>query len=344
MKAVVVHGPRDLRIDERPRPEPGPGEVLVAMEWGGICGSDVAYWKHGVSGTAALRHPLVLGHEVAGRIAETGPGTSGLTDGQPVTVHPAEPEGNEPLPERIAGRTNLHRRIRYFGSAAFDPHTDGGFSEYRVVRADRIRPLPEGVSTEHGALAEPLAVALHAVRRAGDVRGRTVLVNGAGPIGALVVAALKHRGAAAVIASDLSGTSLRVARAMGADETVDVSSGAPLPEDVELSFDASGAPAALGPVLRATARGGTLVQVGNLPGAAAPAALGDLVTREITWIGSYRFVEEIDDALAAMRDGLDVSPVISHRFGLDRAGEALAVAAGSGSSKVMLRLDRTAAR
>ncbi|MFF1416276.1 L-idonate 5-dehydrogenase [Streptomyces sp. NPDC058280] len=351
MRAVVVHGPRDLRIDERARPVPGPGEVLVAMEWGGICGSDVAYWKHGASGTAALMHPLVLGHEVAGRIAGVGSGVGvggggggvgigGLWEGQPVTVHPAEPVGDDRLPDRIAGRTNLHRRIRYFGSAAFDPHTDGGFSEYRVVRAAQIRQLPDGVNTEHGALAEPLAVALHAVHRAGDLRGRTVLVNGAGPIGALVVAAARHRGAATVVASDISETSLSVARAMGADQTIDVSTGAELPEDIEFSFDASGAPAALGPVLRATARGGTLVQVGNLPGSAVPAVLGDLVTREITWIGSYRFVEEIDDALLAMRDGLDVSPIISHRFGLDRAGEALAVAAASGSSKVMLRLGR----
>ncbi|MFD5753050.1 L-idonate 5-dehydrogenase [Streptomyces sp. NPDC127033] len=342
MRAVVVHGAGDLRIDERPDPVPGEGEVLLAMEWGGICGSDVAYWKHGASGTAALAHPLVLGHEVAGRIAATGAGVGGLRVGQPVTVHPAEPVGNGPLPDRIAGRTNLHPRIRYFGSAAFDPHTDGGFSEYRVVRAGQIRPLPDGVDTEHGALAEPLAVALHAVHRAGDIRGKAVLVNGCGPIGALVVAAAKHRGAAAVIASDLSAASLAVARAMGADETRDLGAGAVLPDDVEVAFEASGAPAALGPVLRATARGGTLVQVGNLPGAAVSAALGDLVTREINWVGSYRFVEEIDDALLAMRDGLDVSPVITHRFGLDRAGEALAVAAdpASGSSKVMLRLGR----
>ena len=105
-------------------------------------------------------------------------------------------------------------------------------------------------------------------------------------------------------------------------------------------FEASGAPAALGGVLRATARGGTVVQVGNLPGTAVPAVLGDLVTREISWVGAYRFVEEISDALQAMCDGLDVSPLITHRFDLDRAAEALAVAADrtSGSSKVMLRL------
>ncbi|GGV71537.1 L-idonate 5-dehydrogenase [Streptomyces longisporoflavus] len=340
MRAVVVHGPDDVRVDERARPTPGAGEVLLAVEWGGICGSDIAYWKKGASGTASLAHPLVLGHEFAGRIAALGDGVTGLDVGQAVTVHPARPVGDGVLPERIAGRTNLYPRVRYFGSAAFDPHTDGGFSEYRTVDAAQIRPLPAGVTTEQGAVAEPLAVALHAVGRVPELRGRTVLVNGCGPIGSLVVAAARYRGAGRVIAADLSSSSLAVARAMGADETRDLSAGEVLPEDVEVVFEASGAPAALGPVLRATARGGTLVQVGNLPGTAVAAALGDLVTREITWIGSYRFVEEIDDALRALGDGLDVTPLITHRFPLERAGEALAVAADptSGSSKVMLRL------
>jgi L-idonate 5-dehydrogenase len=340
MRAVVVHGAGDLRVDERPDPIPGDGEVLIAMEWGGVCGSDLSYWRHGGSGTAVLRHPLVLGHEVAGRIAGIGTGVTGHEVGERVTVHPAELVGDGCLPDRIAGRTNLYPRIRYFGSAAFDPHTDGGFSELRVVRAAQVRPLPDGVSTEHGALAEPLAVALHAVRRAGDVRGRDVLVNGAGPIGSLVVAAAKYRGAASVVAADIADSSLAVAKALGADELRNLAAGDTLPEDAELVFEASGAPAALGGVLRATARGGTVVQVGNLPGTAASAVLGDLVTREITWVGAYRFVEEISDALAAMHDGLDVSPLITHRFGLDRAEEALAVAADptSGSSKVMLRL------
>jgi L-idonate 5-dehydrogenase len=338
MRAVVVHGPGDVRVDRLPDPEPGPGEVLLAMEWGGICGSDLGYWARGTSGTAELRHPLVLGHEVAGRVAAVGAGVTGLPEGTAATVHPALLVGDVQLPDRIAGRTNLHPQVRYFGSAAFDPHTDGGFSEYRVVPADQIRPLPDGVGTEQGALAEPLAVALHAVHRAGDVRGRTVLVNGTGPIGALVVAAAKHRGAARVIAADLSAPSLAVATAMGADEAVDLGGGAPLPSDVELVVEASGAPAALGAVLRATARGGTLVQVGNLPGIPAPAQLGDLVTREITWVGSYRFVEEISDALRALQDGLDVAPLVTHRFDLDEAAEALRTAAAPGSSKVLLRL------
>lgn len=305
----MVHGAGDLRVDEVPDPVPGAGEVLLSVEWGGICGSDLSYWRHGASGTAVLKHPLVLGHEVAGR----------LPGGEPVTVHPA------------TGK-------RYFGSAAFDPHTDGAFSELKVVRAAQVRPLPDGVTTRQGALAEPLAVALHAVHRAGDVRGRDVLVNGAGPIGALVVAAARYRGARTVVAADVAAAPLAVAKAMGADEVRDLGNGDQLPADVEVVFEASGAPAALGAVLAATARGGTLVQVGNLPGGPAPAALGDLVTREITWVGSYRFVDEITDAVQALRDGLDVEPLITHEFGIAAATEAFAAAAAPNSSKVLLKI------
>jgi L-idonate 5-dehydrogenase len=322
VKAVVVHGADDLRVDDLPDPVPREGEVLVAMEWGGICGSDISYWRNGSSGTAVLKRPLVLGHEVAGRIAGIGPGVSGVSVGQPVTVHPATAAGG------------------YFGSAACDPHTDGGFSELRVVRAEQIRMLPSNVDTEHGALAEPLAVAMHAVNRAGEVRGRDVLVNGAGPIGALVVAAAKYAGAASVTAADVADVPLKIAQAMGADEVINVGAREELPVDIELVFEASGAVAALGAVLNATARGGTIVQVGNLPGKAVPASLGDLVTREITWVGSYRFVDEITDAVAAMENGLDVTPLITHRYPINEAVQAITVAADrdSGSGKVLLHL------
>jgi L-idonate 5-dehydrogenase len=322
VKAVVVHGANDLRVDDLPDPVAREGEVLVAMEWGGICGSDISYWRNGSSGTAVLKRPLVLGHEVAGHITGIGPGVSGLSVGQAVTVHPATPSGG------------------YFGSAAFDPHTDGGFSELRVVRAEQIRTLPSNVDTEHGALAEPLAVAMHAVNRARNVRGRDVLVNGAGPIGSLVVAAAKYAGAAKVTAADVADAPLAIAKAMGADVVINLGAGEELPADVDLAFEASGAAAALGAVLHATARGGTVVQVGNLPGREVAASLGDLVTREISWIGSYRFVDEITDAVAAMDNGLDVTPLITHRYPINEAAQAITVAAdrNSGSGKVLLQL------
>ncbi|WP_129339318.1 L-idonate 5-dehydrogenase [Cellulomonas endophytica] len=346
MRAVVVHGAGDVRVEDRPDPVAGAGEVLVAMEWGGICGSDLSYARHGSSGTAVLKHPLVLGHEVAGRVVATGPGVEPVgaaAPGTPVTFQPAVPLPGATLPARLAGRTNL-LPVRYFGSAGQDPHTDGGFSELRAVRVEQLRALPEGVGTRAGAVAEPLAVALHAVGRAravaGELTGRTVLVNGCGPIGCLVVAAARLAGAGEVVAADVSAASLEVAAKLGADRVVDLSAGQALPEDVEVVLEASGAPAALGGVLHAAARGGTVVQVGNLPGSAVPAVLGDLVTRELVWAGSFRFAEEVDDAVAALAGGLDVEPMLTHTFDLDQAPEALRVAGdrASGSSKVMLRL------
>lgn len=340
MKAVIVHGPKDLRVEDIPRPEPGEGEVLVAMEWGGICGSDLAYWQTGVSGTAVLREPLVLGHEVAGRVAQIGPGVSGIEEGIPVTAHPASFVGDHEMPAELEHRTNLWPEVRYFGSAAFLPHEQGGFSEYRVVRADQLRVVPENLSTKEAALAEPFGVALHAINQAGDVKGKSLLVNGAGPIGLLAVAGLRAKGAAHVTVADLQETPLKIAKALGADELVNILRGDELPQDVEISIEASGAAAALGGILNATRRGGTVVQVGNLPGNEVSAVLGALVTREIHYVGAYRFVNEMADALELMAVGLDVSPVMTHEFPIDDAVAAFETAAdhSTGSAKVMLKL------
>lgn len=340
MKAVVVHGAHDLRIDELPDPNCGPDDVLVAMAWGGICGSDIAYWRHAVSGTATLQDPLVLGHEVAGHVAQVGQNVAGVQTGQRVTLHPATFVGDHTMPAETAHRSNLWPEVRYFGSAAFRPHEAGGFSSLRVVRPDQLRPLPDGVSTKEGAVAEPFGVALHAIDRAGDVVGRSVLVNGCGPIGVLAVAAAKARGAGTVYAADLSPAALDIALAMGADHVIRVADGEPLPHDVAIGVEASGAPRAIGGVIAAVRRGGVLVQVGNLPAGEVSAALGHIVTREIDYRGSYRFVDEISEAVQLMDGVVDVHPVMTHEFEFADALEAFTVAADrtTGSSKVMLRL------
>lgn len=340
MKAAVVHGAGDLRLDERPEPVPQEGEVLIRVEWGGICGSDLSYVRSGTSGTAALSHPLALGHEVAGRIVARGEATSSAQLGSAVAVMPATlPVTADP---QIA--PHLHPEVRYLGSAAHTPHTDGGFAELLAVREDQALSLPSHVDTKHGALAEPLAVALHAIRRAESAHGGSlpegrILINGCGPIGLLILAALNHRGGHHIIASDISKESLHRAAQLGAAETVDPREST-LPSDVALCFEASGAPAALGTVLAAARRGGTVVQVGNLPAAPSPAALGNLVSREITWIGSFRFADEMETAIELLGDGLDLSPVISHEFDLEEAHQAFDTALGAEapSAKVMLRM------
>lgn len=340
VKAVRIHAAGDLRVEEVPYPDLRPGDVIVKMEWGGICGSDLSYWKYGATGTAKLTEPMVLGHEVAGRIAEIGGDARGLEIGQPVTAHPATIVPGQRLPERLAGRDNLYPEVRYFGSAAFVPHEQGGFAEYRAIPSGQIRALPNGVSTRQGAVAEPLGVAVHAINRAGGVAGRRVLVNGSGPIGALVVAAARAMGAESVTAADLAESSLDVARRLGVDHTANLANGEALPQDVEIAFEASGAPAALGPVFNATERGGVVVQVGNLPNGASAVELAALVTREIEYRGTYRFVDEISDALDLLAGGLDVEPLLTHSFPIEEAAEAFAVAGdrSTGSSKVMVKL------
>lgn len=339
MKAVVIHGAGDLRVQEREVPTPGAGQVLVAMEFGGICGSDLAYYAHGTSGTAILRTPMILGHEVAGRIAQVGAGVSGLTEGTAVTMHPAR-YGPGPLAPHLGERTNLHHDVRYLGSAAPTPHQDGAFAQYVLAEAGQIRVLPPGVSTRHGAVAEPFGVALHAVHRAGSVQGLDVLVNGVGPIGALCVAAARARGAGRVTAADIAPAALQIAAELGADHTVNVAAGEELPTDVPVVIEASGAAATLGPVLAAVTRGGVVVQVGNLPLTERPAVLGNLVTREVEWRGSYRFVDEITDAVALLDGHVDVEPLLTHTFSIDEARLAFDTAAdpGSGAGKVLLDL------
>lgn len=334
--AVVVHAAGDLRLDPVAERAPGPHEAVVAVEYGGICGSDIHYVTHGAAGLSVLREPMVLGHEVAGRVEALGAAVSGFEMGQKVAIHPATVCGECEF--CASGRPNLCASVKYLGSAASHPHTEGAFAARTAVPASQLRAVPEGVSTRLAAVAEPLGVAIHAVNRAGDITGKTVLVNGAGPIGALVVAAARRAGAAHVTAADLAEGSLEVARRMGAHATVNVARGEALPA-TDIVFEASGAPAAVTAVLRAVKRGGTVVQVGNLPAGDLPVSLAELVFREVDYRGTFRFVDEISTALEYLADGLDIEPLLTHEFAAADAAEAFRVATdrGTGSSKVLLR-------
>lgn len=335
-----MHAAGGLRLEDRPDPTPQRGKVLIAVEWGGICGSDLSYVRHGASGTAVLQDSLVLGHEVSGRVTACGEGVSSSLLGQPVVVMPATlaAKAEEEIP------FNLHPEIRYLGSAAHSPHTDGGFSELLAVQEQQVHVLPSSVPTKLGVLTEPLAVALHAIHRAEAAHGGTlppgeILINGCGPIGLLILAALLHQGHPKVLAADISPASLARAKALGAAGTIDLSED-PLPQGNRLSFEASGAPTAIGQVLNSARRGGTVVQVGNLPTTPSPAVLGSLVSREITWLGSFRFLDEMPQAIALLDEALDISPIISHTFDLDDVHQAfeLALDPTTASSKVLLRI------
>ncbi|MEU6419076.1 L-idonate 5-dehydrogenase [Streptomyces spiralis] len=297
MRAVVIHGQGDLRVEDLPVPVPGPGQALVAVRYGGVCGSDLHYWRHGGVGDFRLKEPMVLGHEVVGTVVSYGPGATGPRPGTAVAVHPATPCGA--CPECAGGRRNICRDTRYLGSAARFPHVQGAFAARVTVPAEQLRPLPAGLAPRRAALAEPLSVALHALRRAGEVAGRHVLVTGAGPIGCLVVAAAKAAGAARVTVTDLLPRALRYASAVGADTVVraDDPDDDGWPPEVDVAVEASGVAAGLDTCLRLVRRGGVVVQLGMLPPGRSPFAGNLVVSRELELRGAFRFDTEFDEAL-----------------------------------------------
>ncbi|MGW7719147.1 L-idonate 5-dehydrogenase [Streptomyces chartreusis] len=337
MLGCVIHGRGDLRVEELPVPLPGPGQTLVAVRYGGVCGSDLHYWRHGGVGDFRLREPMLLGHEVVGTVVAYGEGASGPLAGTAVAVHPATPCGR--CPECVDGRRNVCRDTRYLGSAARFPHVQGGFAARVVVPADQLRPLPAGLDLRRAALAEPLSVALHAVRRAGDVAGRHVLVTGAGPIGCLVVAAAKAAGAAGVTVTDLLPAALEYARAAGADTVVraDEPDDAGWPAEVDVAIEASGVAAGLDTCLRLVRRGGVVVQLGMLPPGHSPFAGNLVVIREIELRGAFRFDTEFDAALELLAVEGSFDGLVSAVLPVRRAEEAFALAADrSRSCKVLL--------
>ena len=337
--AVVAHAADDLRIDDIPLKTPGPDEAVVEIGYGGICGSDLHYWTHGAAGESILRAPMVLGHEVVGTVVSAAADGTGPAVGARVAVHPASPAGDG-VTRYPADRPNLSPGCTYLGSAARFPHTDGAFVRYATLASRMLRELPDNLDLRTAAAIEPASVAWHGVARAGDVTGKTVLVIGAGPIGALIVAVLRRAGAAEIVAVDLHDHPLAVARRLGATRTLNATDGDAIAAvQADVALDSSGNARGLASAIRGTARGGRVVMVGLLPTGDQPVPMSLAITRELELVGSFRFNDEIDAVIAAVADGsLVVDPVLTHEYPVAEALEAFAVAKdASRSSKVLLR-------
>jgi len=338
MKAVVVHGAMDLRVDQVEVRDPESSEVVINISYGGICGSDLHYWQHGRNGSFQITEPLVLGHEVVGTVAAFGQAVTGFVVGQGVAVHPATP-----CPQPGAEPQGLHLIPggTYLGSASTTPHTQGGLAQQLVVQADQLRKLPEGLELRRAALAEPLAIALHGVGRLGEqVKGARCFVSGAGPIGLLAAAVLRIRGAAHVDIADVQPRALQVAKQLGVDETLNVGAGdRPETMGYDIGIEAAGVMPSLQTVLDAVRRAGSVLQLGILPRDPGSIALSEIGLRELTVYGSQRFETELDEALELLVAHPQLEQVISHVFDLERAQQAFEMAADSAqSSKVLIQL------
>lgn len=328
MKAAVFHGQKDIRLEEVPEPEVREGNIKVKVDWCGICGTDLHEYlagpifipptgsPHPLTGDTL---PLTLGHEFAGEVVEVGDGSAEVNTGDRVAIEPVFRCGECAACQR--GATNLCSKLGFYGLMG----GGGGLSEFAVVPSYMIHRLPEGLTTEQGALAEPIAVGLRAVRRAGFEEGQSAVVFGAGPIGAVTVQCLKAMGAGQIMVAEVSETRKEKAREIGADVVID-----PTEEDVvervseltdgegaEHSFDAAGIQQTLQTAMHSTRKGGTVTIISIWEG---PVELNpnDIVMSELNVGGTICYTpEDFADTIAMLKDGsIETEGIITERIPL----------------------------
>ena len=315
MRAIVAHAAKDLRIEDVATPLPGAGQVGVRIAFGGICGSDLHYFNHGGFGVVRLKEPMILGHEVAGVVDSIGAGVSRVKPGDRVAVSPSLPCNH--CRYCLEGKQNHCLDMRFYGSAMRFPHVQGAFRQTLVCEEQQAHAIPDALSLNEAAMAEPLSVCLHAVHRAGSLVGKRVLVSGCGPIGALTTLAARRAGAAEIVVTDVAEGALAFARRVGADAAVNVASG---PDALaayradkgyfDVTFEASGAEIALRSAIEVTRPRGVLVQLGL--GGEMTLPVNAITAKELELRGTFRFHEEFAEAIAYMAKGLiDVKPLIS---------------------------------
>ena len=328
MKAAVFKGVEDLQVEEVAEPEAGPDDVVVAVKAVGVCGSDLHTYLHG----SFVQPGQIMGHEFAGEVIEAGPAVEGVEVGDRLTASPLVPCHD--CPRCAEGRYNLCAAAWTQGLAYGRP---GAFAErIRIpnpVPGQNVFPLGDDISDEAGALVEPLAVAVHAVKLAAPVEGATCLVLGLGTIGLQVVQALHAHGAGRVIGVDLSALRLEAARTLGA-EALDGGAGLDAVldgaladgDEIDVIFECSGVPALATTALSRVRGGGTIVVLALFddPMTFNPTIL---VQKEIRLQGSIAYTgDDFADAVAMIRDGKAQSePLITHRESLDDISAAFGV-------------------
>ncbi|KAI8478481.1 hypothetical protein Bbelb_435110 [Branchiostoma belcheri] len=313
----------------------------------GICGSDVHYWVHGAIGDFVVRAPMILGHEASGTVSEVGEGVTHLKVGDRVAIEPG-------VPCRYCdyckgGRYNLCLEMKFCAT----PPVDGSLARYYVHPADFCFKLPDHVSFEEGALLEPLSVGVHACRRAGVTIGSRVLICGAGPIGLVCLLVAKAMGAAQVAITDIDTKRLEVAKQMGADFPVHVTTrdGREVADQVvralgcnpDVTVECSGAEPSVQTGIFATKSGGVLVLVGlgpptiNIP-------IVNAAVREVDIRGIFRYANCYPTALSMVASGqVNVKPMVTHRFSLEQTLEAFEASKKGEGIKVMINCDKTKA-
>jgi len=338
MLACRIHAKDDLRVEPQAMPAVGDDEVLLRLGAGGICGSDLHYYFEGRNGSFVVREPLIPGHEASAVVAAVGSAVTRVREGDKVAVSPSHACGR--CEYCRDGREQLCEHMRFLGSASRFPHVQGMFREYFVMGERQCYPVAGDVSLGEIAFAEPLAVALHAVSRAGDLLGKSALVTGAGTIGCLTVLAARLAGAAKITVSDILDRPLAQAKTVGADVALHAARDADAlrAPQFDVAYEVSGSFKALQTCMAAVKRGGVVVQVGTLPHEPLPFVVNDVMAKEVDLRGAFRWGIEFDWAVGYLASRkVDVRPLLSGQYPLADAVEAFRAAADKNrSTKVQL--------
>ncbi|MGB3482101.1 MAG: NAD(P)-dependent alcohol dehydrogenase [Mycobacterium sp.] len=319
MRASVMTGVGSLVIEERPVPSPGPNQVLVEVAAVGVCGSDVHYYRHGRIGDFIVEDPMILGHELSGKIAAVGDGVDPGRVGQRVAVEPQHPCRR--CKQCKAGRYNLCPEMKFYAT----PPIDGAFCKYVTIDDDMAYPVPDSMSDDAAALLEPLSVAVAAMRKAGIVPGSSILIAGAGPIGVICAQAARAFGASRIVVSDLLQARRDRVLQLGATEVIDpsVDDVTALDPKVDAFVDASGAAPAVVSGIKAVGPAGKVVLVG-MGAEDVTLPVGYIQNWEITVTGVFRYTDTWPAAIHLVESGaVDLDALVTGRYDLEHVADAL---------------------
>jgi L-iditol 2-dehydrogenase len=312
MKVAVMTGIGKMEFVERPVPQPKNDEVLVKLEYVGVCGSDLHYFEHGRIGNFIVKPPFVLGHEAAGIVIEAGSEVKHLKKGDKVALEPGKTCGHCEFCR--SGQYNLCPDVVFFAT----PPVDGVFQEYVAHEAALCFKLPDKMTTMEGALIEPLAVGFHAALLGGAKLGQSALVTGSGCIGLVSMLALKALGVSRVFVSDVVDTRLEKAKALGADAIINSAEQSvveTIKNGLNLVIETSGSETAAAEGIASLRKGGTLVFVGYSKTGMMNLPIGQALDKELTFKTIFRYRHIYPLAIDAVDRGLiDIKNIVTNVF------------------------------
>jgi L-iditol 2-dehydrogenase len=317
MKTAVMTGIGKMAYEQRPIPKPKDNEVLVKLDYVGICGSDMHFYENGRIGALIVKPPFVLGHEPGGVIVETGADVKHLKPGDKVALEPGKTCGHCEFCRQ--GKYNLCPDVIFFAT----PPVDGVFQEYVAHEADLCFKLPDSMDTLEGALIEPLAVGFHAANQGGAHAGQTAVVFGSGCIGLVSTMALKAEGVSKVYQIDLIQKRLDKALELGADEAINSKEKDPVEAVKELTggrgcdlvIDTSGVEAAANQAVSMCRKGGTIVMVGYSKSGMVTLPMSFALDKELTFKTIFRYRHIYPMAIDAVAAGkVNLKGIVTNIF------------------------------